>query len=50
VAVVIEASAPIRASAPTTCEAWRLKQKPGIDPRGAAAEAIAVVVRMCPSG
>jgi CDGSH-type Zn-finger protein len=29
---------------------WRLIQEPWIDPRGAAAEEIAAVVRMCPSG
>jgi CDGSH-type Zn-finger protein len=29
---------------------WRLKQEPWIDPHGAAADEIAAVVRMCPSG
>jgi CDGSH-type Zn-finger protein len=29
---------------------WRLKQEPWVDPHGAAAEEIAAVVRMCPSG
>jgi CDGSH-type Zn-finger protein len=31
-------------------EVWRLKQEPWIDPHGAAADEIAAVVRMCPSG
>jgi CDGSH-type Zn-finger protein len=31
-------------------EVWRLNQEPWIDPHGAAAEEIAAVVRMCPSG
>lgn len=31
-------------------DVWRLKQEPWIDPRGAAAEEIAAVVRLCPSG
>jgi CDGSH-type Zn-finger protein len=31
-------------------EVWKLEQEPWIDPHGAAAEEIAAVVRMCPSG
>ena len=31
-------------------EVWRLKQEPWIDPQGAAADEIAAVVSMCPSG
>jgi CDGSH-type Zn-finger protein len=31
-------------------EVWRLNQEPWIDPHGAAAEEIAAVIRMCPSG
>jgi CDGSH-type Zn-finger protein len=31
-------------------QVWRLKQEPWIDPNGAAAEEIAAIVRMCPSG